>query len=189
MAPVSASGDLGSSPGPVASLRVSLLAPLGVVRGMDISGLATQQLDRQSRRLVETDVAHAPGQIAAAIDAVLALDVIEHLDDDRVAVARLVSLMRPGSAQMVRVPTLPTLSTDFDAIWVIADATYRKLCARLLPIPACCWNRSSGGNDGSCRLCCDTAPAGAGAPARHRRRSTAKASNCPPCPGSPDWRS
>ncbi len=102
-----------------------------MVRGMDIAGLAIQQLDRQSRRLVETDMAQPPGQIAAAIDAVLALDVIEHLDDDRVAHARLGTLMSPGGAQMVWVPTLPALSTDFAAIWVIADATYRKLCARL----------------------------------------------------------
>ena len=67
------------------------------VLGMDISRRALQQLDRPGRRLVEADLAQPLGQIAAASDAVLALDVIEHLDDDRAAVARLGMLVRPGA--------------------------------------------------------------------------------------------
>ena len=63
---------------------------------MDISRRALQQLDRPGRRLVEADLAQPLGQIAAASDAVLALDVIEHIDDDRAAVARLGMLVRPG---------------------------------------------------------------------------------------------
>ena len=64
--------------------------------GVDNSRRALQQLDRPSRRLVEADLAQPLGQIAAASDAVLALDVIEHLDDDRAPVARLGTLVRPG---------------------------------------------------------------------------------------------
>jgi len=86
------------------------------VLGMDISRRALQQLDRPGRRLVEADLAQPLGQIAAASDAVLALDVIEHLDDDRAAVARLGMLVRPGGALIVSVPALPALFTEFDAI-------------------------------------------------------------------------
>jgi 2-polyprenyl-3-methyl-5-hydroxy-6-metoxy-1,4-benzoquinol methylase len=83
---------------------------------MDISVRALQQLDRPSRRLVEGDLAQSLGQIGAASDAVLALDVIEHLDDDRVAVTRLGRLARPGGALIVSIPALPSLFTEFDAI-------------------------------------------------------------------------
>ena len=86
------------------------------VLGMDISRRALQQLDRPSRRLVEADLAQPLGHITVASDAVLALDVIEHLDDDRAAVARLGMLVRPGGALIVSVPALPALFTEFDAI-------------------------------------------------------------------------
>ena len=65
---------------------------------------------------MEADLAQPLGQIAAASDAVLALDVIEHLDDDRAAVARLGTLVRPGGALIFSVPALPALFTEFDAI-------------------------------------------------------------------------
>jgi SAM-dependent methyltransferase len=86
------------------------------VLGMDISRRALQQLDRPNRRLVEADLAQPLGQVRAASDAVLALDVIEHLDDDRAAVARLGMLARPGGFVILSVPALPALFTEFDAI-------------------------------------------------------------------------
>jgi len=47
---------------------------------------------------------------------VLALDVIEHLDDDRAALARLAAMARPGGVVVVSVPALPGLFTEFDAV-------------------------------------------------------------------------
>jgi SAM-dependent methyltransferase len=49
-------------------------------------------------------------------DAVLALDLIEHLDDDGAAVRRLGSLTRPGGVVVVSVPALPALFGEFDRI-------------------------------------------------------------------------
>ncbi len=49
-------------------------------------------------------------------DAALALDVIEHIDDDRSALARLAQLVRPGGWVVVSVPALPDLFTEFDQI-------------------------------------------------------------------------
>src|SRR5262249_16939238 len=49
-------------------------------------------------------------------DAVLALDVIEHLNDDRAAIRRLASLAVPGGLVIVSVPALPELFSEFDAI-------------------------------------------------------------------------
>jgi len=84
--------------------------------GMDISRRTLERLDRPGRHLVEADLAQPLGRVAAPSDAVLALDVIEHLDDDRAAVARLGMLVRPGGALIVSVPALPELFTEFDAI-------------------------------------------------------------------------
>jgi 2-polyprenyl-3-methyl-5-hydroxy-6-metoxy-1,4-benzoquinol methylase len=84
--------------------------------GMDVSRMALEKLDRPGRRLVEADLAWPMPPHATAHDAVLALDVIEHLDDDRGAIAHLASLVRPGGFIVVSVPALPELFTEFDAV-------------------------------------------------------------------------
>ena len=125
-----------------AALTLSLLARLGIRRparildagcgwgitldaleqrgyqaiGLDISRRALEQLDRPGRLLIEADLARPFGRQPLACDAVLALDVIEHLDDDRAAIQQLGSLVRPGGVLIVSVPALPELFTEFDAI-------------------------------------------------------------------------
>lgn len=84
--------------------------------GMDISRRTLERLDRSDRTLFVADLTRElPGGIEA-FDAVLALDVIEHIDDDRGAVARLSDLVRPGGVLIVSVPALPDFFTEFDAI-------------------------------------------------------------------------
>jgi SAM-dependent methyltransferase len=84
--------------------------------GLDQSRNALEQLDRHGRNLVEADLNQAiPGQ-DGQFDAVLALDVIEHLDSDQLAVSRLAALVRPGGALIVSVPALPSLFGEFDKI-------------------------------------------------------------------------
>src|SRR5262249_43598108 len=49
-------------------------------------------------------------------NAVLALDVLEHVDDDRAAIAYLSRLVRPGGSLVVSVPALPELYSEFDRV-------------------------------------------------------------------------
>src|SRR5262249_55558202 len=49
-------------------------------------------------------------------DVVIALDVIEHLDDDRAAITCLGKLTKPGGLTIVSVPALPELFSDFDRV-------------------------------------------------------------------------
>jgi SAM-dependent methyltransferase len=86
--------------------------------GMDISRRTLEQLDRPDRSLYVADLTRdlADGAGADGFDAVLALDVIEHIDDDQAAVARLGRLARPGGVVIVSVPALPEFFTEFDAI-------------------------------------------------------------------------
>jgi SAM-dependent methyltransferase len=84
--------------------------------GLDISRRALQRLDRPDRELIEADLTQAlPGQVAQ-FDAVIALDVIEHLDDDRTAVTRLGQLAKPGGLVILSVPALPSLISEFDVV-------------------------------------------------------------------------
>jgi SAM-dependent methyltransferase len=86
------------------------------VAGMDISRRALERLDRPGRVLVEADLTQPIDRPFAPYDAVLALDVIEHTDDDRAIVANLAALALPGGLVVVSVPALPELFSEFDAI-------------------------------------------------------------------------
>jgi SAM-dependent methyltransferase len=84
--------------------------------GLDISRSMLERLDRPGRELAVADLTKPlPGGIEP-FEAVLALDVLEHLDDDGAAVERFGRLARPGGVVIVSVPALPELYTEFDAI-------------------------------------------------------------------------
>ena len=84
--------------------------------GMDISRRTLERLNRPGRILIEADLTKPIDRDVPLHDVVLALDVIEHIDDDREAVHRLGTLVRPGGLVIVSVPALPDLFTEFDAI-------------------------------------------------------------------------
>jgi SAM-dependent methyltransferase len=84
--------------------------------GLDVSRRALERLDRRGRHLIEADLAGPLPPFSAGFDAVLALDVIEHLDDDAGAVRRLARLTRPGGSAVVSVPALPEMFGEFDRI-------------------------------------------------------------------------
>ena len=87
--------------------------------GMDVSRQALERLDGPDRQLIEADLTFPldPTPVAhAAFDAVLALDVIEHLDDDNAALTNLARLVRPGGLMIVSVPAGPELFSEFDQI-------------------------------------------------------------------------
>jgi SAM-dependent methyltransferase len=86
------------------------------VVGIDLSLRGLQRLDQPGRTLVLADLNHPFPPEATLSDAVLALDVIEHLDDDRGALRRLGSLLKPGGWLVVSVPAIPELYGEFDEI-------------------------------------------------------------------------
>jgi 2-polyprenyl-3-methyl-5-hydroxy-6-metoxy-1,4-benzoquinol methylase len=84
--------------------------------GLDISRRALEALDNRERRLVLADLTQDIPAQADRFDAVLALDVIEHIDDDASAVRRLGELIGPKGVLIVSVPALPELFSEFDSI-------------------------------------------------------------------------
>ncbi len=84
--------------------------------GLDVSAGALGRLDRAGRRLIAADLTQPLPAGHGEFDAVLALDVIEHLDDDRAAVAGLASLVRAGGLIVISVPALQELYSEFDEV-------------------------------------------------------------------------
>lgn len=86
------------------------------VTGLDVSRNALARLDRVDRMLIEADLSQDLPPDAPDYDVVLALDVIEHIDDDRGAVRRLAQLTKPGGHVIISVPALPELFSEFDSV-------------------------------------------------------------------------
>lgn len=84
------------------------LAPFaGGIVGLDIDPIHASRSGPGLFHIVG-DLAAAPLR-SGSIDAVLALDVLEHLDDDAAALAEVGRLVRPGGLLVVTVPALPSL--------------------------------------------------------------------------------
>ena len=97
--------------------NLTLLETAGyTVTGLDISRRALERLDNSSRTLIEADLTKDLPANALQYDVVLALDVIEHIDDDSRVVSRLAQLVRPGGFAIFSVPALPELYSEFDEV-------------------------------------------------------------------------
>lgn len=88
------------------------------VTGLDIGRSGLERLDNPGRMLVLGDIESGPIPESAQgrYDVVLALDVLEHLEDDAGALRNLANLARPGGLVIVTVPARPDLWSEFDAI-------------------------------------------------------------------------
>jgi len=98
-------------------LNLTALESLGYhTTGMDISPRVLARIDNPGRRLIEADLNQQFPSGVESHDAVLALDVIEHLDDDSGAVRQMARLLKPSGVVVISVPALPDLYSDFDSI-------------------------------------------------------------------------
>ena len=81
--------------------------------GIEPSPVALAIAGRRSGALVRGDALELP--LASGVAAVVtALDVIEHLEDDRGAVAELARVTRPGGLLVLNVPASDALWSDWD---------------------------------------------------------------------------
>lgn len=86
------------------------------VIGLDISRQILEKIDRPQRRLVQADLRQPVSNLAGQADALLLLDVIEHVDDDRQVLRHSATLLRSGGIAVVSVPARPDLFSEFDEI-------------------------------------------------------------------------
>jgi len=97
------------------STYLSLEAEGYRVTGSDISRQMLERLDSPQRRLAVCDLTRAVRR-EETFAALLAMDVLEHIDDDAAAARQLNGFLRPGGLLLLSVPALPELFSEFDAI-------------------------------------------------------------------------
>jgi SAM-dependent methyltransferase len=85
--------------------NLRMLERFGTVDGIEIDDEARAMAEKRLGRAIGSaplpDLAGIP---RAAYDLVAALDVVEHIDDDRAAVAALASCLKPGGRLLITVP-------------------------------------------------------------------------------------
>jgi 2-polyprenyl-3-methyl-5-hydroxy-6-metoxy-1,4-benzoquinol methylase len=98
-------------------VNLDVLERLGYgVDGLDISRRILERLDCSRRTLFEADLTQPLPRGLKQYDAVISLDVIEHVDDDHGVVTRLAELTKPGGITVLSVPALPELFSEYDEV-------------------------------------------------------------------------
>jgi SAM-dependent methyltransferase len=114
--------SLGCGPAGGLDWLVKVLGVEGRVVGVDADPSGALRGHRENAAALPAGVAFAYGRAEAAplrsgsCDAVLALDLIEHMDDDAAGLAEAARLVRPGGFLLVTVPAFQSLWGNQDVV-------------------------------------------------------------------------
>jgi SAM-dependent methyltransferase len=98
-------------------INLEYLTEFGTVTGVDFADEAIEFCRRRGNDGVrKADLTHLDGWPDGEWDLVTALDVVEHIDDDRAAVRELVRVTKPGGHLLVTVPAFPALWSEHDEV-------------------------------------------------------------------------
>jgi SAM-dependent methyltransferase len=91
----------------------SQLSDFGHVSGIDMGPAALRHARARGLAVARASAEKLPVR-EAALDVVVALDVIEHLDDDRLALREILRVLRPGGILLATVPAYSFLWSSHD---------------------------------------------------------------------------
>lgn len=87
----------------------------GTVIGLDLQRDAlVYARDRVGSVVVQGDIAHAPFRASARFDLIVMFDVLEHIENDRAALATVHEWLAPDGVLLLTVPAGPELWSAFD---------------------------------------------------------------------------
>ena len=129
--------DLGCGTG----ATTASLAEFGAVCGIDMGPAALKHASARGLAVARGSAEHVPLR-ASALDVVVALDVLEHLDDDRRALREILRVLRPGGILLATVPAYTFLwSSHDDAIGhrrrYVRSELRERVAAAGFEIPLC----------------------------------------------------
>jgi SAM-dependent methyltransferase len=113
---------VGCGPAPGIAWLAALLGDAGRVIGLDADPSGALRARREPSQALPSGVAFAYGRAEAtplrsgSCDAALALDVLEHMEDDAPALAEAARVVRPGGFVLVTVPAFPSLWGSQDVV-------------------------------------------------------------------------
>jgi SAM-dependent methyltransferase len=107
---------------------MEMLAGYGEVSGVDLSAAAVTTARNRGFHDVRLGRVEALPWDNASFDVATCLDVVEHVPDDRRALAELRRVARPGGFLLVTVPAYPALWSHHDVV----NRHYRRYRARSL---------------------------------------------------------
>ena len=96
--------------------NLAMLGRFGRVDAIEVDAAARAiAAARLGRTVMDAPLPGLPG-IERAYDLIAALDVVEHLDDDRAALAAMAGRLRPGGRVLITVPAFPWMWSAHDEI-------------------------------------------------------------------------
>jgi SAM-dependent methyltransferase len=81
-----------------------------------VAALAGRFADRPEVEARRLDLTHGPVHAGAPVSAVVAINVLEHIEDDRAALTSLAGLVVPGGRLVIWVPGYQQLYGEFDRV-------------------------------------------------------------------------
>lgn len=104
--------DVGAGTGMLAEA----LTRFGRVTALEAAPEALAHLERRKDLAIVRGILPNPDLPRGAYDLVTGFDVLEHIEDDRSAMADLADVLRPGGLLLLTVPAHPALWSDHDEI-------------------------------------------------------------------------
>lgn len=97
--------------------NLSMLAKFGTVDGVELYGPSREIASRRlGRPVVDSRLPELSDLPAERYDLIALLDVLEHIEDDRSALAAIAKRLNPGGRVLLTIPQHPWMWTDHDEV-------------------------------------------------------------------------
>ncbi len=109
--------------------NLGMLGAFGSVDAVEIDDASRAIAERRlGRPIADARLPDLPGIARAEYDLVALLDVLEHIEDDRAALASIATLLRPGGRIILTVPAFPWMWSGHD----VANHHFRRYTKQTL---------------------------------------------------------